>query len=228
VRPGRIDPSLRRYAVLCVGAVAWVGVMLRLALGTAVPGSNGEATKVAVAVAAVLLLVLALPVLFRFGRDGRREAAGHPHSRPPSLLEDDSVVMWTTDRLLRVMDAAGGGLGSRGLADGEVDGMPLAEFFEDLRPDSGLVSAHRRALAGERVSCSFRMARAWFQGVVQPLLREGRTVGVIGLATEEVVGTWRGVGSEKVIDLTNVQEDEAEVTPEGNAASSERAAAGRG
>src|SRR5207237_7756505 len=97
--------------------------------------------------------------------DGRREGIVTPHrfhSRLPSSLGDNSMVMWTTDRLFRLRDAIGGGLSSMGFEPGEVDGMPLAEFFEDGRPDSQLVAAHRSALAGETGSCSFRPERLRF------------------------------------------------------------------
>ena len=122
------------------------------------------------------------------------------------------MVMWTTDRLLRLRDAIGGGLRSMGSASGDVDGMPLEQFFEDARPDSQLVAAHRSALAGETVSCSFRCQRLRFAGVVQPLLRDGRIVGVVGVATEEAVRRQRRVvdGAPRVIDLTSFDEQEAE------------------
>jgi len=214
VRSGGKDRSLRRYVLLSFGAVVWVGVMLRLGLGASVPGADGEATKVAILVAAILLWVLALPMLFRAGRDGRREAikAHRSHSRLPSDLGDSSTVMWTTDGLLRLMHAMGGGLGPMGLASGRVDGMPLAEFFKDLRPDSSLVTAHRRALGGETVSCAFNCERTRFGGVVHPLRRDGRIVGVVGVATEQAVGSPRRVeaGTPRVIDLTNFEEEEAE------------------
>jgi len=96
------------------------------------------------------------------------------------------AVVWTTDLQLRMTGSMGGGLPALGLPSDGVEGMPLAEFFQDVRPDSKLIQSHRRALAGETASCALPSLRGWFRGVLQPLREDGEVVGVVGLAVEEI------------------------------------------
>src|SRR5439155_16703886 len=121
-------------------------------------------------------------------------------------LEGMPVVVWTTDRDLRLSGSAGGGLVSLGVPPGRLGGAPIDELFRGALATSALVHAHRLALAGETVACQFETDDGVFRGAVQPLREGGRIAGVFGIALEEAAGWLRGdvlvlPGADGVIDL---------------------------
>ena len=146
-----------------------------------------DATVIGLAVSATLLFALVVRQVVRWRRGHRvwDASGGLRDSRElVDVIDDTPVLVWTTDRKLRLTGSIGGGLHLLGLPTDQVRDMPLEAFFHELGVDLG--EAHRRALRGETNACAFGHARHQFRGVVRPLRTGGRIVGVVGMATEEL------------------------------------------
>ena len=100
-------------------------------------------------------------------------------------LDQIPAVLWTTDVDLRFELAAGAELVAVELDPADVRGATLSDVF-GVQADLAAISAHRRALAGEVIAFELDWHGRKLNAVVQPLREAGETVGVIGLAVDEV------------------------------------------
>ena len=211
LRLRRNDRSLVPYLALCALSAIWVGLMLRVILGTGGPSAGSAASRIGLSATVIVFFLLTPPVLVsaRRLRDGSSTVLG-PTALIPTAQDDGSVLMWSTDAELRMQDAFGGGVSTLSAASGRVTGMPLSEFFGDLRADSTLVDAHRLALAGERAPVEFRSEGMRFQGTVRPIHRDGGIVGVAGIAMDAMTRPDERTivlepASERLIDLVDAE-----------------------
>ncbi|MFW6079806.1 MAG: PAS domain S-box protein [Gemmatimonadota bacterium] len=101
------------------------------------------------------------------------------------LVRQMPAVVWTVDRDLRFTMSRGGALEAIGLGEGEVLGLPLAEFFGTDDPDHPPIAAHRAALDGLPRGFEYAYRGRTFQAHVEPLRDEaGEITGVIGVALD--------------------------------------------
>ena len=101
------------------------------------------------------------------------------------LADEETAVVWSTDFDLRISQLAGGVLSTLGIDDPDyVVGATTAFVFEqEDDPDSDLLAAHRRALAGEVVTCYFQWRGCQFRGrVAASLDDQGTIIGCLGIA----------------------------------------------
>ena len=106
-------------------------------------------------------------------------------TRLDALMEKMPAVLWTTDAELRFTSGMGAGLEILGLVSGEMAGKSLYEYFHTDDPEFLAIAAHRRALAGERVTYELEWQKHIFESHVQPLRStEGQVIGVIGVALD--------------------------------------------
>jgi two-component system, cell cycle sensor histidine kinase and response regulator CckA len=85
------------------------------------------------------------------------------------LIEQLPAVVWTVDMNLRFTSALGAGLARLGLKPDQVVGMLLSEYFQTADPAFPPISAHRRAVAGERVTFHFDWKDGAYACHVEPL-----------------------------------------------------------
>ena len=81
-------------------------------------------------------------------RDRGEPSFGPADVRLSFLADRAPVILWTTDRELRITSCTGGALASLGLHARDVVGQVLGDFL-GARPDSAIYSAHLRALGQE-------------------------------------------------------------------------------
>jgi PAS domain S-box-containing protein len=106
-------------------------------------------------------------------------------TRLDALMEKMPAVLWTTDAELRFTSGMGAGLEILGLVSGEMAGKSLYEYFHTDDPEFLAIAAHRKALAGERVTYELEWQKHIFESHVQPLRStEGVVIGVIGVALD--------------------------------------------
>ena len=95
------------------------------------------------------------------------------------------AVMWTTDRELRITSGFGAALTRLGPRARGLNGLPLAQYFGVGPVLDRVERAHRRALAGERVTYRIEWENLTFHSQVGPLRDAGgAVVGVLGLALD--------------------------------------------
>jgi PAS domain S-box-containing protein len=113
--------------------------------------------------------------------DDALELAGHARM----LLEHLPSVHWTVDRELRFTLSRGAGLAALGLAQGEVVGRTLWDFYQTRDAEHPSIRAHLRALQGEGVSFADAHHGRHYHARVEPLRdREGAVAGVLGVAED--------------------------------------------
>lgn len=103
------------------------------------------------------------------------------------LIEQLPVVLWTTDRDLRITSALGAGLATLRLTAGDLVGQTIFEYLQTEDPEFPAIAAHRRALEGEIVSYEQLWQDRVYHVTVEPLRLDGRVQGidgVIGLALD--------------------------------------------
>jgi CheY-like chemotaxis protein/putative methionine-R-sulfoxide reductase with GAF domain len=115
-----------------------------------------------------------------------------PRRSPPEaargedlLALDDhlGVLVWRVDRGLDLALPLAGGLARGWFTGGEITGMTLPNLLEGFEFQSSIMSAHRRALAGESWMCETRRGRRTYVVSVQPLVGlESQINGVVGVA----------------------------------------------
>jgi PAS domain-containing protein len=113
-------------------------------------------------------------------------AATRPGPSPDSaraLLDQFPGLLWTTDSELRVTSCLGREWRSMGVGPNQLSGTEIYRLFE---PDGvAAFTAHTRALGGDTVPFSIRVAGRVLHAKVAPLTdAAGRTFGVIGQAVE--------------------------------------------
>ena len=98
------------------------------------------------------------------------------------ILRQSPILLWSTDKELRVTSAMGGGFRSLDTSRGQERGLTLFEYFhvpdEDLEP----IASHRRALAGESVATQIEWQGHTYEVHIEPLRSpEGEVIGTIGV-----------------------------------------------
>jgi PAS domain S-box-containing protein len=133
------------------------------------------------------LLVLAILSL----RRGHARAAVRASPRTPDrqhlrlLFEQLPVIVWSVDREMRIVEAAGSGLRAVRLGPGEIVGLTVAELLGDEAGSTGALELHRRALAGEAAAGEPSWRERDFHVRVEPLRETGGgIVGAVGVALD--------------------------------------------
>src|SRR5208337_1774721 len=99
------------------------------------------------------------------------------------LLEQLPCSIWSTDRDLRYTSSAGSGLKEVGLEPGQIVGLTIGEFYEGQPEREAAVSAHQRALQGEKATFESQYHGRSFVSYIEPLHNEKNEVlGTLGIA----------------------------------------------
>ncbi len=100
------------------------------------------------------------------------------------ILSQLPAITWTVDRDLRFTSSLGAGLNTLGLAENEIVGASLADYFHP-EPDANPIAEHQRALAGESVEFEFTWKNRLYQVRLEPLHDPNDGIfGVLGLAVD--------------------------------------------
>ena len=101
------------------------------------------------------------------------------------LMQTIPVVLWSTDRDLRFTWGSGSGLAALGLAENEVVGVSLYEYFGVDDASFPPIAAHLRALEGETVYYDTEWSGRKFRASAEPFRNErGEIDGVVGVAVD--------------------------------------------
>jgi two-component system cell cycle sensor histidine kinase/response regulator CckA len=101
------------------------------------------------------------------------------------LLECFPGVVWMTDRKLRAVAVVGADLDVLGLRESELLGRTVSEVLGGSSTTQPSLSAHRRALKGERGSYRIEFEGRVRRGQVEPLRDTGGAiVGVVGMSVD--------------------------------------------
>ena len=100
------------------------------------------------------------------------------------LSEQLPAILWTTGRDLRFTSALGTDLKQLGLKPGAIVGLELRDYFQTDDPEFPPLTAHRRALQGEAVSCVFDWMERSFRVRVEPFRHGSQIVGTVGVALD--------------------------------------------
>ena len=118
-------------------------------------------------------------------RKRTEERVRESEARLRVLVEQLPAVLWTIDRNLRFTSALGQGLAELGLKPNEIVGVSLAEYFATKDPSFAPLTAHRRAIAGERVAFALEWKENSYACHVEPLRdSEGRVQGAICMSLD--------------------------------------------
>jgi PAS domain S-box-containing protein len=113
------------------------------------------------------------------------EALWESERRLRLMAEQMPAVLWSMDLELRFTLSLGAGLAALGLRPNQVVGTTLEDFLGGTGPDAPMMTAHRRALAGESVSFRTEWSGRWFEAHVEPFRDpEGHIGGVLGIALD--------------------------------------------
>jgi len=100
------------------------------------------------------------------------------------ILNKIPIVFWIVDKNLIFTSSFGGGLKELGLKENEVVGKSLFEFFQTNDKSYLPISAHLKALTGEKCEFTHRFKDLTFKSFVGPIYNElNEIIGVIGFAT---------------------------------------------
>jgi len=102
-------------------------------------------------------------------RKRAEERVRESEARLRVLVEQLPAVLWTVDKNFRFTSALGLGLAQLGLKPNEIVGMSLTEYFGTEDRSFQPISAHRRAIAGERVAFSLEWKDNSYACHVEPL-----------------------------------------------------------
>jgi signal transduction histidine kinase len=101
------------------------------------------------------------------------------------ILRQVPVLLWSTDRELRVTSALGGGFRGLDTARSGERGLSLFEYFDAPDADREPIASHRRALDGESVSAQMEWQGRTYDVHIEPLRSsEGKVVGTLGVALD--------------------------------------------
>jgi PAS domain S-box-containing protein len=101
------------------------------------------------------------------------------------LVEQLPAVVWTVDTDLRFTSARGAGLTRLGLKPDQIVGMSLLEYFESTDQEFEAIAAHRRAVAGERVTFRIEWKGGSYACHVEPLRdADGKVQGAICMSLD--------------------------------------------
>jgi CheY-like chemotaxis protein len=126
------------------------------------------------------------------GKNGaRRDSDGHSElgnigwAGLRLLLEKYPVVLWTTDRELRVGRTLGSALSGLGLRSGESEGLTIYEFFGNRDHSFPPIAAHVAALRGESRDLEYAWNDRQLELHIEPLRdQQGACVGVVGIGLD--------------------------------------------
>jgi PAS domain S-box-containing protein len=100
------------------------------------------------------------------------------------MLRRLPVLVWTTDRQLKIASAGGSG-GELGRDLQAFVGQSVEQCFNaGQEPNSALVEAHRRTLQGEATTLDHIMQRKAYRLYLEPLSRQGEIAGCVGMAID--------------------------------------------
>lgn len=100
------------------------------------------------------------------------------------ILKKIPIVFWTVDKNLIFTSSFGGGLKELGLKENEVVGISLFEYFQTNDKNYLPISAHLKALTGEKCEFTHRFKDLTFKSYVEPIYSKlNEIIGVIGFAT---------------------------------------------
>jgi PAS domain S-box-containing protein len=112
------------------------------------------------------------------------ERLSQSETRLKMILEQAPVLLWSTDKDLRVTSAVGAGLRSLDFPRRE-RGLTLYEYFDIPHDDIEPIASHRRALAGESVATQIEWQGRTYDVHVDPLRSaDGAVLGTIGVALD--------------------------------------------
>lgn len=101
------------------------------------------------------------------------------------ILRQVPILLWSTDRELRVTSALGGGLRGLDTARSTERGLSLFEYFNAPNGDREPIASHRRALAGESVATQMEWQGRTYDVHIEPLRSpDGKIQGTIGVALD--------------------------------------------
>src|SRR6266571_2973418 len=99
------------------------------------------------------------------------------------LVEQAPVLLWSTDRDLRVTSAMGTGFRALDLPRSGERGLSVYEYFNVHDDDIEPIVSHRRALLGESVATQIEWQGRTYDVHMEPLRsKEGAILGTIGVA----------------------------------------------
>jgi len=116
-------------------------------------------------------------------RNTAQERLSQSQTRLRMILQQAPVLVWSTDKELRVTSAMGGGFRTLDTARSGERGLTLFEYFNIPDDDLEPIASHRRALAGEGVATQIEWQGRTYDVHIEPLRSpEGAILGTIGVA----------------------------------------------
>ena len=116
-------------------------------------------------------------------RKTAEERLSQSETRLRMILQQAPVLLWSTDRDLRVTSAMGGGFRTLDTSRSRERGLTLFEYFNIPDDDLEPIASHRRALAGEGVATQIDWQGRTYDVHLEPLRSsEGAILGTIGVA----------------------------------------------
>src|SRR5439155_22760705 len=126
-------------------------------------------------------------------RNTAEQRLSQSQNRLRMILQQAPVLVWSTDKELRVTSAMGGGFRTLDTVRSGERGLTLFEYFnipDDLEP----IASHRRALAGEGVATQIDWQGRTYDVHIEPLRSAGGAIlGAIGVAFDVSGRTRTGV-----------------------------------
>src|SRR5438034_1321283 len=116
-------------------------------------------------------------------RNTAEQRLSQSQNRLRMILQQAPVLVWSTDKELRVTSAMGGGFRTLDTARNGERGLTLFEYFNIPDDDLEPIASHRRALAGEGVATQIDWQGRTYDVHIEPLRSpEGAILGTIGVA----------------------------------------------
>ena len=160
-------------------------------LGEGARWLQGVLLALTAAVVAVLLIIMVALGRLTLGRVRANDIAAAEKLRASEarlrlLLGHLPGIVWTTDERLTITSLSGEGLTRLGIDESSMVGRPVRALLEaDVEPEAVSV-AHRSALDGiAGGSYSAHVAERSFHVNVEPLTRDKRVIGVIGIGLDQ-------------------------------------------
>src|SRR5919109_4997595 len=99
------------------------------------------------------------------------------------LVDQLPVLLWSTDKELRVTFRRGGSLALLGPPPGPQEQFPIGDFIESGKEAERAIAAHRAALRGQPTAYEITVRGRTFIARVEPQRGpKGRITGVVGVA----------------------------------------------
>jgi diguanylate cyclase (GGDEF)-like protein/PAS domain S-box-containing protein len=120
------------------------------------------------------------------GRALRPKTQGTPSETQLRLLvEQMPVLLWTTDRYLRILSNWGSGLPHSEIHSGELVGQTIAEYLKCQDSNTAPMAQHYAALRGESVHFEYKRQNRVLDIHLEPLrVPGGEIIGCIGVALD--------------------------------------------